>query len=142
MEKEIELLNYIYQTAKMGIVNIDNIKETINNKKFLSTLKTQENSYFEITTTATDYLRELKKERTEPTNITKVISYIDLKINIMNNSTISNISSLLISNNTKTLIEIEEIINNYEGKHRKTLNLLKKLVITIKRNIDTLKKYI
>lgn len=141
MKEDIELLNYIYQNAKMGLIGIDNIKDTITSKKFLKTIKEQENDYFEICTIATDFLTEMNEEREDISNIAKVMTYIDAKISTMNDNSTSNLAKMMITGNNKGIIEIQEKINNYQGKNRRVLSLAKQLLRIEKRNIESLNKY-
>lgn len=139
---EIEMLNYIYQTSKIGIINIDNIKSEIKNKNFLKNLQAQQNSYFEICNEATDFLFLVNKEREEISNITKVMIYIDSRINTMNDNSLSNIIKLLISKSTERIIDLENKINDYNLKNKKILSLCKKLLRLEKSNIEKNKKYL
>lgn len=142
MKENVELLQFIYQNAKMGLVGIDNIKETIKDKEFLNVIKEQENDYFEIANTATDLLNSMRQEREELSNIAKVMTFIDARISTMNDSSNTNIAKMMITGNNKGIIEIQEKINNYQGKNNKVLKLAKKLLETEKRNIEKLKKYL
>lgn len=142
MKENVELLQFIYQNAKMGLVGIDNIKDIIKDKEFLNLIKEQENDYFEIANTATNLLTSMRQEREELSNIAKVMTFIDSRISTMNDSSNTNIAKMLITGNNKGIIEIQEKINNYQGKNNKVLKLAKKLLEIEKRNIEKLKKYL
>lgn len=142
MKENVDLLQFIYQNAKMGLVGIDNIKDTIKDKEFLEEIKEQENDYFEIANTATDLLNRMNQERQEISNISKVMTFIDARISTMNDSSNTNIAKMMITGNNKGIIEIQEKINNYQGKNNKILRLAKKLLEIEKRNINNLKKYL
>lgn len=142
MKENVELLQFIYQNAKMGLVGIDNIKDIIKDKEFLSLIKEQENDYFEIANTATNLLTSMRQEREELSNIAKVMTFIDARISTMNDSSNTNIAKMMITGNNKGIIEIQEKINNYQGKNNKVLKLAKKLLEIEKRNIEKLKKYL
>lgn len=142
MKEEIELLNFIYQDAKMGLIDIDNIKDSIKSKKLSTTIKKQEEKYFEICTTATDLLTLLNEEREDISNISKIMSYIEIRINVMNDSSTNNLARIIINENNKGIIDIQEKINNYNGKNKKVINLAKKLLQLKKQNIETLKKFL
>ena len=139
---EIEMLNYIYQNSKIGIINIDNIKEEIKNKNLQKSLKTQQNNYFEICNEATDLLFSAGKEREEVSSITKVMTYIDSRINTMNDNSLKNIIKLLINKNTERIIDLENRIKEYKGNNKKVKSLCKKLLILEKNNLEKNKKYL
>ncbi len=142
MKENVELLQFIYQNAKMGLVGIDNIKEVIKDKEFLSVIKEQENAYFEIANAAANLLASMNQEREELSSIAKAMTFIDARISTMNDSSNANIAKLMITGNNKGIIEIQEKINNYQGKNNKILKLAKKLLEIEKRNIEKLKKYL
>ena len=139
---EIEMLNYIYQNSKIGIINIDNIKGEIKNKNLQKSLKTQQNNYFEICNEATDLLFSAGKEREEVSSITKVMTYIDSRINTMNDNSLKNIIKLLINKNTERIIDLENRIKEYKGNNKKVKSLCKKLLILEKNNLEKNKKYL
>ena len=142
MKENVELLQFIYKNAKMGLIGIDNIKDNIQDKRLLKVIKEQENDYFEIANIATDMLSSSGVEREEISSISKVMTFIDARISTMNDSSNTNIAKMMITGNNKGIIEIQEKINNYQGKNNRILKLAKKLLEIEKRNIENLKKYL
>lgn len=142
MKENIELLNFIYQKAKMGLIGIENIKPNIKNEKILKIVKAQEKNYFLICNTSTDYLNSMKEERKDISNIAKVMNLIDVRISTMNDNSSSNIAKTIIISNNQNVIDIQEKINKYQGKSKRIINLAKRLLQIEKRNIENLEKYL
>lgn len=142
MNEDIELLNYIYQNAKMGIVGIDNIKKEIKDKEFLKLIKEQENDYYEICTRALKWLSESNSERKNITPISKMMTYMDAKIKLAKDDSISNIAKMMIEGNNMGIIAITEKLNNYQGADKKIIKFAKELLKIEERNLENLKKYL
>lgn len=142
MKEDIELLNYIYQNAKMGLIGISNIKDSIKNKKLLKTIKEQENDYFKICTAATELLTSLHEEREDISSIAQIMTYIDAKVNTMTDNSTINLARMMINGNTKGIVEIQEKIKNYHGNNNQVLTLAKELLKIEKRNTENLTKFL
>lgn len=142
MNEDIELLNYIYQNAKMGIVGIDNIKAEIKNKKLLKTIKEQENDYYTICTKAIKYLSLTNTERKNITNIAKLMTYIDTRKKLLNDNSDSSIAKMMIEGSNMGIIAITEKLNHYEGTDKNIIKLAKELLKIEEKNLDNLKQYL
>lgn len=142
MEKDEELLNYIYQNAKMGIVGIDNIKNEIKDEELLSTIREQQKDYYEICNKATKILLENNCDIKDVSGIAKLMTYFDVKLNTLDNKSNTNIAKMMMKGSNKGIIEIQEKINNYEGADKKVISLAKELLRIEKRNLDNLKKFL
>ncbi len=142
MKDNVEVLNYIYKLSKMELLTLDEIKPNIKDKEILNIINKQSNSYFNICNKVTEQLLKERKTPTELSSISKVIKFIDSKIATMNDQSNSNIANTIIKSNTNTLLELDELITNYQGKNQKILRLIKDLKNTLTSSIDILKKYI
>lgn len=142
MNKDSELLNYIYQNAKMGIVGIDNIKNEIENEELLSTIREQQKDYYEICNKATKLLLESNEDIKDVSSIAKLMTYFDAKLNTLDDKSNTNIAKMMIKGSNKGIIEIQEKLNNYKGTDKKAISLAKELLRIEKRNLDNLKKFL
>lgn len=142
MNKDTELLNYIYQNAKMGIVGIDNIKNDIKDNELLSTIREQQKDYYEICNKATKILLENNEDVKDISGIAKLMTYFDAKLNTLDDKSNTNIAKMMMNGSNKGIIEIQEKLNNYEGADKKVISLAKELLRIEKRNLDNLKKFL
>lgn len=142
MNKDIELLNYIYQNAKMGIVGIDNIKNEIVDDELLTTIREQQKDYYEICNEATKMLLENNEDIKDISGIAKLMTYFDAKLNTLDDKSNTNIAKMMMKGSNKGIIEIQEKLNNYKGADKKAISLAKELLRIEKRNLDNLKKFL
>ena len=142
MNEDIELLNYIYQNAKMGIVGIDNIKSEIQDKKFLKLIKEQEQDYYMICTKAIKYLSLSNSERKNITKIAKIMTYMDARKKLMKDKSDSTIAKMMIEGSNMGIIAITEKLNHYEGADKNIIKLAKELLKIEEKNLENLKEYL
>lgn len=142
MSEDVELLNYIYQNAKMGIVGIDNIKSSIKDKEFLKLIKEQENDYYQICTKAIKYLSLYNCERKNVNMLAKTMTFIDAKKKLMMDNSVSQIAKMMIEGNNMGIIAITEKLNNYRDVSKKVKKLAKELLEIEELNLENLKQYL
>ena len=142
MKENIEFLNYIYKISKLSLIELQEIKPSIQDKEILSIIKKYEEKYFIICTKATEQLLALKKEPDAISSITRITTFIDTRISTMNDQSNTNIAKTLITSNNKTIIELQKHINKYHGKSTKVLKLSNELLRTINSSLNSLKKYL
>lgn len=142
MNKDTELLNYIYQNAKMGIVGIDNIKDEITDENLLCTIREQQKDYYEICNKATKLILENNEDIKDISSIAKLMTYFDAKLNTLDDKSNTNIAKLMMKGSNKGIIEIHEKLNNSKGADKKVISLAKELLRIEKRNLDNLKKFL
>lgn len=142
MNEDIELLNYIYQNAKMGIVGIDNIKREIQDKNFLKLIKEQEQDYYMICTKTIKCLSLSNSERKNITKIAKVMTYMDARKKLMKDKSDSTIAKMMIEGSNMGIIAITEKLNHYEGADKNIIKLAKELLKIEEKNLENLKKYL
>ena len=142
MEKEIEFLQYIYQNAKMGIVGIDDIKSHIEDEDLKKTITRQKSEYESIANECIKILANYKKDEEDISNMSKIMSYVMVNMQMLKDDSASNIAKLMIEGSNKGIIQINEKLNNYANINPKIIKLAKKLLVTEQHNIDDLKIYL
>ncbi len=142
MKENIEFLNYIYKISKLSLIELQEIKPSIQDKEILSIIKKYEEKYFIICTKATEQLLALKKEPDAISSISRITTFIDTRISTMNDQSNTNIAKTLITSNNKTIIELQKHINKYHGKSTKVLKLSNELLRTVNSSLNFLKKYL
>lgn len=142
MKENIEFLNYIYKISKLSLIELQEIKPSIQDKEILSIIKKYEEKYFIICTKATEQLLALKKEPDAISSISRITTFIDTRISTMNDQSNTNIAKTLITSNNKTIIELQKHINKYHGKSTKVLKLSNELLRTVNSSLNSLKKYL
>ena len=141
MEQDIELLNYIYQNAQMGIIGIDNIRKEIKDKKLLKIIKEQEKDYQAICMEATRLLNKQDEDEKSISSMAKIMTLMDAKMKTLTDKSSSNIAKMMIEGTNKGIIEIQEKINNYDVS-KNVMNLAKDLLMVEQNNIERLKVFL
>lgn len=142
MKKEIELLNFIFKNAEMGIIGIDDLLEILEDNKFSEMLKVQREEYSKITSKARGLINEYGMEVEENSNITKVRSNLMVKLSGLKDKSIKKFAKMMIEGTNKGIIEIQEKINAYKDENNDVLDLANELLEVEENNIEELKEYL
>lgn len=143
MNKDVEFLDYIYQNAEMGVVEIDHIIDRINNADLESLIEDQREEYNNIMDFAKEIYKKYGKDEKEISKMAKISSNITADMMLMQNKENDNIiAKMIIESGNKCIVEITEKLNNNSCEDREILDLAKKLIAIKQHNIDELKKYL
>lgn len=143
MNDEIEFLEYVYQNAQMGRETVLRIIKTRNIKdEFEEVLRDEYNDYKKISNSAKGMIERRKKEAKEIGILTKMASYMSIKINLAKSDNISDIAKMLIQGSTMGTIDITEKLNDYKLKSKTVINLGNRLKKIEEGHIEKLKKYL
>lgn len=74
--------------------------------------------------------------------MSKLMTFMDAKIKLTKDNSISNIAKMMIEGNNMGIIAITEKLNNYQGADKKIIKLAKDLLKIEERNLENLKKYL
>ncbi len=142
MKENIIVLNYICQNTNMGIIAIDSIMSNINNKKFCKILKMQKEEYTYINMESKKYINRLNGLLKDISFTTKLISKMSIKLKVGKETSVNQLSKMLIKGTNMGIIDITEKINNYKITDIKTKKLAKTLKQTLENNLNELKNYL
>lgn len=142
MKKEIELLNFIFKNAEMGIIGIDDLLEILEDNKFSEILRNQREEYCKITNKVRKMINDYGMEVEENSNISKARSNLMVKLSGLKDKSIKKFAKMMIEGTNKGIIEIQEKINAYSKEENEVLNLAKELLEVEENNINELKEYL
>jgi hypothetical protein len=142
MDKNTELLNYIYQNSEMGIGTIKQLIEIVEDDDFLLQLKYQLSEYESINKTSLDRLKSLGHEEVGISNMVKISSYITIVVKTLVDKSSANISELLIEGSTMGIIDATQNIEKYKSADKDILMLADRLLKTEQINVEQLKKFL
>ncbi len=140
--QEIELLNFIYQNADMGIIGINDIEDKVEDLNFLELIKRQKEEYKKISDECIQIFIKYGKEEKELGAMPKIMSYIMANLKTMTDKSTSNLAKMMIEGSNKGVVEITEKLNCYEGSDEEIKTLGEKLLATEEHNIEDLKPYL
>ena len=142
MNEEVELLQYIYKNAEMGVIGIDNIITKVQDEKFEELLNNQKNEYVNICTEAENILKKYGKQNEEVGVVAKVSTKVMSEMSLLKENSTQSIAKMMVEGTNKGIIEIVEKINAYSNSDAEITVLANKLKNTLEKNIDDLKKYL
>lgn len=145
MDENVELLEYIYKNAEMGMYTITELLKNLNNKenkiKMVAEkeLKEFEKFYKDSKKLLDKNNAPFKKNGT----LTKMSASMGIKMETIKDNSDASIAHMLIQGITMGTVEIESKIENYKNVANKTnLDLAKNYLKTLQNQIEELKKYL
>ena len=144
MNENMELLNFVYENAEMGVHTLNNLSDILRNKdnKIKSLIEDELKEY-------NNFLKEseklLKKNKLEPkkTNLmAKFSSKMGIAMETMKDNSDPAIASMVIEGLTMGIVEMETKIENYKKiVDKKILKLSNKFLKFQEEEIEKLKTF-
>lgn len=140
-DRNIELLNYIYNNAKIGSQSIAQILPKINNKNLQDTLLGQLSGYQNVVNKASEMLMNLNSTPKE-CFIDKISQKTGIAVNTMTDTSASHIAQVMINENTSGVIELTKKTNQISDCHQNICKLCDDLVKIQEDGTQNLKKFL
>jgi hypothetical protein len=142
MNVTLELLNYIYQNARKGVIILDDLKVHVDDIKLKECIVEEYKDYDAICDEAINCFIKIGHNETDLSTMVKVNTYLMININTLNDSSSSNIARMLINNSNRGIKEITEKLNFYYNSDINIKKLGNKLLKTEQKNLECLKKFL
>lgn len=142
MNKNVELLNYIYQNSQMGLDTISHLLGIVEDEEYKSVLKSQYNEYDEIFQETKDKLDNYNKEGKDISFYQKATADVMINLKTITDKSPSHISEMMIQGSTMGVIESIKKLKEYKDAESGILGLGEKLLNFEENNIGQLKKYL
>ena len=145
MNENVEILEYIYQNAKMGAENLTILIKILNGKdnKIKKIVEGELKGYEKFIKDSEKLLKKYKATPKEKGAIAEVMAYMEMKVELLKDNSDAKIADMLIKGLTMGKIDIEKKVNRYnKDAESEILKLAEKLAKFNDENIDLLKKYL
>lgn len=145
MNENNELLEYIYQTAEMGVFSTTKLIEDINGKenKIKKVIEGILKGYENFLKDSKKILEKKKTEIKENSTFSKMGASMGIKKEVKEDNSDAAIAHMMIEGLTMGTVDISSKIKNYEGDADKDiLALAKKFLKFQEESIEFLKKYL
>lgn len=145
MNENVEILEYIYQNAKMGVENITSLIKIINGKdnKIKKIVEGELKGYENFIKQSEKLLKKYKSTPKEKGMIAEAMAYMEMKIELLKDNSDAKIADMLIKGFTMGKIDIEKKLNRYKSDaDPEILKLAERLAKFNSENIELLKKYL
>ena len=145
MDENIELLEYIYENANMGVKSCTNLIKILNGKdNKIKKIVEGELKGYENFVKKSEKL--LKKNNIEPKNLsimTDLMSKMGMNMEMMKDNSDARVADMLTKGFTMGNVDISKKIDRFEGDaDKEILKLAKDLLKFGQENIDFLKPYL
>ena len=145
MNENVEILEYIYQNAKMGAENLTRLIKILNGKdnKIKKIVEGELKGYENFIKDSEKLLKKYKATPKEKGAIAEVMAYMEMKVELLKDNSDAKIADMLIKGFTMGKIDIEKKVNRYnKDAEPEILKLAEKLAKFNDENIELLKKYL
>ncbi|MFI3252494.1 MAG: hypothetical protein R3Y60_05070 [bacterium] len=142
MNKEIELLNYIYQNSQMAILSIEQLVDLNDNRKFNKLIRKQLQGYTKINHKTVKLLNDRGFDEKEISKFNKIKTYLMINIQTLTDKSASHLAQMLIVGSTMGVIDSIKNINTYSENDSYILKLINDLKSFEELNIENLKCYL
>lgn len=144
MEKNAELLNYIYQNAQMGRGSIEKLLGIVKeNEDFIAVLKKHLNEYISFCDETADLLRKIGEEVKDINQMQKAETSIMISMKTLTEKTPDHISEMLMQGSVMGIIQIIRRIKRYENVvDKQVMSLAQRLLDIEEHNFSEYKKFL
>ena len=139
---EKEVLLKLYQNVEMGIVGIESLENKIESRSLTKLILNQKKEYEMIKEKLVSLCSKYNVEDKELSSFAKISSDMMVKMKTLMDKSEHNIAKMMMEGTNKGLIQLEELLNNYQGKEEKILDLIKKTIDLEHQNNEELKIYL
>lgn len=145
MNENAEILEYIYQNAKMGVTSTTNLINILNGKdnKIKKIVEGELKGYENFVKESEKLLTKYKVDPKEKSIMANIMGNVSMKMELLNDNSDARIADMLTKGFTMGLVDITKRIDNFkDDADDKILSLAKKLKKFSEENIELLKPYL
>lgn len=145
MDENIELLEYIYKNAEMGVFTMTELLKDLKEKenKIKPVVEKELKEYEKYLKDSKKELNKFKEPLKKNSMMAKMMSSMGIKKETRSDNSDAAIAHMIIEGATMGIVDIESKIKNYKDTaDKKVLNLGKDYLKTLECQIEELKKYL
>ena len=135
---DIELLQYVHETAEMGIEGLNSLDGQVRDDSLRRVLSQQG----QIADQAERLLRSLGEEPRDPGLLAKVSAEVMSTFKTLADPSASNIAEMVIQGNTMGATKSTRHLGDYAGGNREIRNLAERLLHTEEANAAQMKQFL
>lgn len=144
MNENMELLNFVYENAEMGVHTLNNLSDILRNKdnKIKGLIEDELKEYNSFLKEAEKLLKKNKVEPKKTNLMAKISSKMGITMETMKDNSDPAIASMVIEGLTMGIVEMETKIENYKKLvDKKILKLSTKFLKFQEEEIEKLKTF-
>lgn len=144
MNENMELLNFVYENAEMGVHTLNNLSDILRNKdnKIKGLIEDELKEYNSFLKEAEKLLKKNKVEPKKTNLMAKISSKMGIAMETIKDNSDPAIASMVIEGLTMVIVEMETKIENYKKLvDKKVLKLSTKFLKFQEEEIEKLKTF-
>lgn len=144
MNENMELLNFVYKNAEMGVHSLNNLSDILRNKdnKIKGLIEDELKEYNNFLKESEKLLKKTKVEPKKTNLMAKISSKMGIAMETMKDNSDPAIASMVIEGLTMGIVEMETKIENYKKLvDKKILKLSTKFLKFQEEEIEKLKTF-
>ncbi len=145
MDENLELLEYIYKNAEMGVFTMTELLKDLKEKenKIKPVVEKELKEYEHFLKQSKKYLKKYDAPLNKNGMMAKMMSSMGIKKETTTDNSDAAIAHMIIEGTTMGIVDIESKIKNYKDTaDSKVLNLAKNFLKALECQIEELKKYL
>ena len=139
---DIELLQYVHETAEMGILGLQDIVGQVQTAKLKKSLQGQIAEYQTIASEAAKLLQAKGTAPKDPSLMARLSSEVMSTMQTLADSSDSKIAEMTIVGSTLGINKTLKHLHDYSGDDQNVVNLANDLLNTQRQNIEQLQSYL
>lgn len=140
--KNVEILNSLYQNASMGVSSLQKIIPKVKDKNLKNQLLNQLDTYSKQKDKLVNEIYSYDATPKDINAYAKTSAEIGISMNTMLSSSPSHIAQMMIQGTDMGVIDINKTLNDYTGVEQSVLKRAKDILTDEQKYIDNLKKYL
>lgn len=140
--QDAELLQYVHETAEMGIQGLKTLEGQIRDPDLRRALAQQTEEYRDISAAAGELLQTWGREPKDPGLMARISSEVMSTMKTLADPSAANIAEMVIQGNNMGITKGTRHLNDYAGNDRRVRQLAEKLLRTEEANVAQMKRYL
>ncbi|MCQ5130542.1 PA2169 family four-helix-bundle protein [Butyricicoccus faecihominis] len=140
--QDIELLQYVHETAEMGIEGLQNVTSQIENPKLRQAVESQIVEYQDIAQQSGSMLRSKGETPKNPGLMARVSSEVMSTLETLTDNSSSKIAEMVIQGNNMGITKGLKHLHDYAGDDKQVRGLAEKLLHTEQSNVEQMKPFL
>lgn len=139
-EKEVVLK--LYHNLDMGVIGIESIENKIEARNLSKIILSQKEEYMKLKQEMIPLCKKYDVQDKELGIFVKMNSDVMANMKTLMDSSDSHIAKMMLEGTNKGLIQLEELLNHYNGNDDEIIKMLEKVLDFEQKNYDELKIYL
>ncbi len=140
--KDIELLQYVHETAAMGILGLRDVIGQVQNDRLKKAIWSQVDEYQSVAKESANFLQAKGYAPKEPSLMARLSSEVMSTVQTISDPSDSKIAEMVMKGNNMGITKGLKHLHDYEGDDPKVRTLAERLLSTEQANVEQMKPFL